>query len=120
MLDGVLLRIFLNQNNSMLVIQRNLNTTFILLVFSLLGTVVGVLGAIKAVMVVLESRSGYFLEKRKKRQAFQNMLKTVGRLSNNFEGLNEISAIQESTPLKHSSISRRHEYDDLLTSKRLV
>jgi uncharacterized SAM-binding protein YcdF (DUF218 family) len=85
----------------MLLIQRNMNITFILLLFSLLGTVFGLLGAMKAFMIAAESYSVYLLEKLKKRQEFQKMLKTVSQIRINFEG--ETQTMPDSTLYKGTS-----------------
>jgi hypothetical protein len=87
MLDGVLLRIALVKNSSMLLIQRNLNTTFILLVFSLMGTIYGLLASIKSLMIFVEGRVKAIEEKRAKRQKLQNMAQSIDHIVLNCETL---------------------------------
>jgi hypothetical protein len=93
----------LNPNTSMLLIQRNLNTEFILLLFSLIGTIFGVLGAIQTFMTFVEKRSVYFLEKRKRREEFQNMLKTVRHIRSNFEEVDQKLEDLGSTHIKNDT-----------------
>jgi hypothetical protein len=109
MLDGVLLRIALNQNNSMLLIQRNFNTTFVLLLFSLLGTIFGVLGAMKSIMIVVEKRAKSISETLIKRQAFEEMIKTVDSIQNNFEDKKNDDEIIDPSPFSSKITNARHE-----------
>jgi hypothetical protein len=73
----------------MLLIQRNLNRTFVLLLFSFLGTVFGILGSLRSMMIVVEHRSEIILEKMKKRQSFSAMIDTVDHIRLNCRVLSD-------------------------------
>jgi hypothetical protein len=65
----------LTQNDSMLMIQRNLNTTFILLLFSLLGTIFGLLGTFRSIMIFSETQIDSIQKKIEQRKALKEMVK---------------------------------------------
>jgi cell division protein FtsX len=116
-LDGISIRLEFTQNSSMLLIQRNLNATFILLLFSLLGTVFGLLGTVRSVMIVVELRADSIRKKIEKTKKFKKMIGAAKNIE--FSCAIEEEEQQSFTvSVGHITTPQKPDFDKLITGHK--
>jgi FtsZ-binding cell division protein ZapB len=81
---GVSLNIVFVQSDSMLAIKRTLNQKIALLLFSLLGTLAGLLGTFGSIMLAVEKRSEKIKEMISRNKMIQQATERIKMLNNAF------------------------------------